>query len=90
MYQNLLTQANNQIITNGQDVLAVPYMGNNLFHTQLHVRQPIFLFGQVYNINKQAKAGIGASRSELEKIKHDITYEVNERYQKRASIYSRS
>lgn len=80
MFNSLTSVARQQIYDNGDNILWTPLMGNNYFKTELRVRQPIFLWGLVYNKNKQAKAGIGASRSELTKIKNDVTYSVTERY----------
>lgn len=80
LYNVLQQRARQTMLDNGQNILWSPIHGNNLFNTEVTFRQPIFLWGKVYNLNKQAKAGIGASRSELQAVKHDITFEVVERY----------
>lgn len=80
LYDVLTQRARQTMIDNGQNILWSPVLGNNFFNTELTFRQPIFLWGKVYNLNKQAKAGIGVSRSELDAVKQDITFEVVERY----------
>ncbi|MEW5820280.1 MAG: TolC family protein [Cyanobacteriota bacterium] len=82
MYSALKDNAAGQMRATGKDILWTPLHGNNLFKFELHAFQPIFLSGKVYNLNKQAKAGIGASRQELEQIKHEVIFEVTDRYQK--------
>jgi outer membrane protein TolC len=65
----------------GQDILWTPLMGNQLLRNEVTFRQPVFLWGRVYNLNKQAKEGIGASRSSAQKIENELLFRVNKHYQ---------
>lgn len=80
-FSALTAQAANKMMMTGQNVLLTPMLGTELFRTEVTFQQPVFLWGKVYNLNKQAKAGIGAARSEVKKIQNDLTYSVAERYQ---------
>ncbi|MGD9580299.1 MAG: TolC family protein, partial [Vampirovibrionia bacterium] len=80
LFDAMTQRATQTMIDNRDNILWTPIHGNNLFQTEVNLRQPIFLWGKVYNLNKQAKAGIGASRSEFVSVKNDVTFEVVERY----------
>lgn len=81
MFGVLKGTAQQTMLARGNDILWSPILGNNVFNTQVSLQQPIFLWGKVYSLNKQAKAGIGASKSELTKVRHDVKMEIIERYQ---------